>query len=242
MLNTSLPVDCKSHIYFAKGDGMRRLILASGSPRRKELLTRVSLSFNISVSEVDENVSPENTPEEAVQMLALRKARDVAVKFPDCVVLGADTVVTIDRQILGKPKNRADALTMLSMLSGRIHTVFTGVAIVTPAEARSFFETTSVLFWDLTEEEIEDYIATGESFDKAGAYGIQGIGATLVKEIHGDYFNVVGLPLARTVRALRKAGITGILGQSRKDKKGSSAKNATSCCNADASTSCTSEE
>ncbi|HET7579548.1 MAG TPA: Maf family protein [Bacillales bacterium] len=187
---------------------MKRLILASGSPRRKQLLTQASLSFDISVSKVDESINEHQTPAEAVQTLALRKAKKVARRYTDAVVLGADTVVSIDGTILGKPKNKDDARAMLQRLSGRVHTVYTGTAIVSTEQTLSFYAGTEVLFWELAEDEIEAYISSGEPFDKAGSYGIQGLGATLVKEIHGDYFTVVGLPLSRTVRALRNFGIT----------------------------------
>ncbi|HET7657888.1 MAG TPA: Maf family protein [Bacillales bacterium] len=187
---------------------MKRLILASGSPRRQQLLSRVSLSFTVSVSEADETIQSHQTPAEAVQALALRKASKVAKRFPKDIVLGADTVVSIDGSILGKPGSAGEAKSMLLRLSGRTHTVYTGTAIISPEQTCSFYSATEVLFWDLTEEEITDYISSGEPFDKAGGYGIQGLGATLVKEIHGDYFTVVGLPLSRTVRALRSFGIT----------------------------------
>lgn len=203
-----------------KGDGMKRLMLASGSPRRKELLTRVFLSFDISVSQTNETFDPESAPDEVVQTLARRKAQDVAKRFPDHAVLGADTVVAIDGHILGKPADRVDAKAMLKKLSGRSHAVHTGVVIVTTQDVCCFSEVTHVRFWNLEDSEIDDYIETGEPFDKAGAYGIQGLGATLVKEIHGDYFNVVGLPLSRTVRALRNVGITSNHSQSRRKKTG----------------------
>lgn len=205
MLKSTLVAQC---LNVAKGDEMKRLILASGSPRRKELLTRVCLSFEIFASHVDERFNPLQTPAEAVQTFALRKARNVAKRFSDAVVLGADTVVSIDSSILGKPHNAQRAKEMLRRLSGRTHTVYTGTAIVSAERTYSFYSATDVLFWDLTETEIEEYISTGEPFDKAGGYGIQGFGATLVKEIHGDYFTIVGLPISATVRALRDFGIT----------------------------------
>ncbi|HEX7064166.1 MAG TPA: Maf family protein [Bacillales bacterium] len=187
---------------------MKRLILASGSPRRKQLLTQVSLSFDISVSTVNESIDDHQTPAEAVQALALRKANHVACRFADAVILGADTIVSLDGMMLGKPKDAEDARAMLRRLSGRKHTVYTGVALVSAERTCRFYNATDVWFWGLTEDEIDDYISSGEPFDKAAGYGIQGLGATLVKEIHGDYFTVVGLPLSRTVRALRNFGIT----------------------------------
>lgn len=187
---------------------MKRLVLASGSPRRQQLLSNVSLSFDISVSGADESLKGHQTPAEAVVTLALRKATKVAGRFPNAVILGADTVVAVDGDILGKPGSPEEAKAMLSKLSGRKHTVYTGTAIVSAEKTSSFYSATDVLFWELSEEEINDYIATGEPFDKAGGYGIQGFGATLVREIHGDYYTVVGLPIAETVRALRNFGIT----------------------------------
>jgi septum formation protein len=187
---------------------MKRLILASGSPRRKQLLTRVSFSFDTVVSHADETVHPNHTPAEAVEFLARKKAAQVARRYPGTVVLGADTVVSIDGTILGKPADRNEAKKMLELLSGRTHEVFTGVAILS-AERKSIFHTAaSVSFWDLSEEEIASYIASGEPMDKAGGYGIQGLGSALVKEIQGDFYTIVGLPVSRTVRALRSFGVT----------------------------------
>ncbi|HET7657800.1 MAG TPA: Maf family protein [Bacillales bacterium] len=187
---------------------MKRLILASGSPRRKQLLERVFLSFDISVSEVNENFNENLSPAEAVELLALRKARKVSERFPNAIILGADTIVSIDNEILGKPADACAAESMLLRLSGKTHTVYTGTAIVSSERTYSFYSATDVIFHELAKEEIKFYIASGEPFDKAGGYGIQGLGATLVKEIHGDYFTVVGLPLSETVRALRSFGIT----------------------------------
>lgn len=185
---------------------MKRLILASGSPRRKELLENVNIPFDISISHIEETVDPDMPPEHTVTSLALQKAGDVAQRFPEGIVLGADTIVTYENQILGKPKDRPDAKKMLELLSGNVHTVYTGVAIITPEKTIKFYEATNVMFWDLTEDEIEKYLDSGEPFDKAGAYGIQLLGSTLVRRIDGDYFSVVGLPVSRTVRELRKLG------------------------------------
>ncbi|MBU8905042.1 Maf family protein [Desertibacillus haloalkaliphilus] len=187
---------------------MKTFILASGSPRRKELLEQAFLPFTISTSSIDEQINPNHTPSEAVESLARQKATDVFEKNPDAIVLGSDTVVALDQQILGKPKDADHARAMLSQLSGTEHAVYTGVAIVSKDQTRTFHERTSVTFWELTADEIEQYVSTNEPFDKAGAYGIQGFGATLVKSIAGDYFSVVGLPLARTVRELKSFGIT----------------------------------
>ncbi|OIJ18377.1 septum formation inhibitor Maf [Anaerobacillus alkalidiazotrophicus] len=181
---------------------MKKLILASGSPRRKQLLEQGKLEFSISTSTVDENVD-ETTPNEVVEELAMRKAKDVLLRHDDSIIIGADTIVSINGQILGKPNNETEATEMLQLLSGNDHDVYTGVAILSKEKTVLFHEKTVVSFWELTNEEIFQYIASGEPFDKAGSYGIQGLGALFVKKIHGDYFTVVGLPLARTIRELK---------------------------------------
>ncbi len=184
------------------------LILASRSPRRKELLARLTENFQAVESSFDEETIKESglPPEELVLTLAEGKARSVQ-QFPDipaeAVVIGGDTVVVSpDGEIFGIPKSEQEARSMLESLSGRIHRVVTGVALLRAKQCRRFNVSTQVEFYPLSEEEINWYLATGEPFDKAGAYGIQGKGALLVKEIHGDYFNVVGLPLARLAREL----------------------------------------
>jgi septum formation protein len=185
---------------------MQDLILASSSPRRKELLENLQISFNTVSSDVDEKYDPNWTPNEIVMELASRKAKAVADKFPTSFVIGSDTIVVKDNHILGKPQTREEAFSMLQRLSGSTHSVFTGVAIITPKEKITFYEKTDVEFWELSQEEIHQYLDKEESFDKAGAYGIQGFGSLLVKKITGDYFAVVGLPVARTMRELKKAG------------------------------------
>nr|WP_295971818.1 Maf family protein [uncultured Bacillus sp.] len=185
---------------------MQNLILASSSPRRKELLENLHLSFQTVSSDADESYPSYWEPAQIVTELSLRKAKAVSTKYPGSFVIGSDTVVAIDNHVLGKPRDRREAFSMLKNLSGKTHSVFTGVAIVSPDYETVFFERTDVVFWELTDEEIKRYIATGEPFDKAGAYGIQGFGSLLVKKIAGDYFAVVGLPLARTIRKLAEAG------------------------------------
>jgi septum formation protein len=185
---------------------MQNLILASSSPRRKELLENLHLSFDIFSSDVDESYDPHLSPAEVVMELADRKARAVFNQHPHAFVIGSDTIVVLDGKILGKPTNEADAINMLNMLSGRQHEVYTGVSILFPENSIHFYERTEVLFWELTDEEIKAYVQSGEPFDKAGAYGIQQLGSMLVKKINGDYFAVVGLPLSRTIRELRKVG------------------------------------
>ncbi len=177
-----------------------KIILASASPRRKELLTLAGIEYEVIVSQCEETLPDGITPDKAVEELARQKAEDVFSRNPDCMIIAADTVVALGNTILGKPKDEADAFNMLSSLSGIRHTVFTGVCIKTKEKTDIFHVATEVEFYDLTEKEIRDYIATKEPMDKAGAYGIQGKGFVLVKGIHGDYFNVVGLPLAETVR------------------------------------------
>lgn len=185
---------------------MQNLILASSSPRRKELLENLRLTFTISSSEVDESFDPKLSPEDVVMELAERKAQAVFKENPDSFVIGSDTIVVVDEQILGKPVDEYDAIGMLTKLSGRQHDVYTGVAILSPDRATRFYEKTEVWFWELTDEEINVYVKSGEPLDKAGAYGIQQLGSMLVKKINGDYFAVVGLPVARTYRELTRLG------------------------------------
>ncbi|WP_223591157.1 Maf family protein [Neobacillus bataviensis] len=185
---------------------MQNLILASSSPRRKELLETLQLKFAISSSEVDESFDPSLSPEEVVMELAERKAMVIFKENPDSFVIGSDTIVVADNRILGKPADEAEAISMLQSLSGRKHEVFTGVSILSPTSSTRFYEKTEVWFWELTDEEIRSYVKSGEPLDKAGAYGIQQLGSMLVKKIHGDYFAVVGLPVARTVRELQRLG------------------------------------
>ncbi|MBS2771585.1 septum formation inhibitor Maf [Anoxybacillus rupiensis] len=181
-----------------------KLILASSSPRRKQLLNMAGLHFDTLASEIDEHIQANQKPEEMVQSLAYQKAKEVQRKHRDAYVIGADTIVVHEGQALGKPKTKQEAFEMLNRLSGQTHEVFTGVAILSPEKETVFAERTAVTFWDMTKEEIWEYIETGEPMDKAGAYGIQGKGALFVKQIVGDYFSVVGLPLSRTIRELKK--------------------------------------
>ena len=178
------------------------LILASGSPRRRELLSLITDEFEVLVSGCDEFV-PEGTPAEKVPaILAEQKALAVAKLRPEDTVIGSDTVVVLNNEIFGKPKDKVHAHAMLKALSGKRHFVYTGVAVAEKGSVRSFVQKTEVEFYELSDETIEKYIATGEPMDKAGAYGIQGKGSVLVKGIVGDYFNVMGLPVAETARFL----------------------------------------
>lgn len=176
------------------------IILASASPRRKELLSRIVPEYECVPSGCEEFV-PEGTPAEQVpRLLAEQKALAVAESHPDDLVIGSDTVVVLDGTIFGKPKDKSDAHRMLRALSGQKHFVYTGVAVVEKGAVRSFLQKTEVEFYPLSDETIDNYIATGEPMDKAGAYGIQGKGAVLVKGIVGDYFNVMGFPVAEIAR------------------------------------------
>lgn len=186
---------------------MKKFIVASASPRRKELLSNTGFTFDIIPSDADESCEKGLSPEELVKELAARKAKSVFKNNRDCVVLGCDTVVEYGGTVLGKPQSRNEAKKMLRMLSGKIHNVHTGVCITDSEQTCTFVKTVKVEFYNLSEKEIERYVNTGESDDKAGAYGIQGLGCVLVKGIEGDYFSVVGLPVAETVRHLEKFGI-----------------------------------
>lgn len=183
---------------------MKNIILASASPRRRELLTLAGVEFTVDVADADEILEAGMKPDEAVKQLAQVKAKAVFEKHPDSIVIGADTVVAIDNKILGKPKNYSEASEMLNILSGRKHFVFTGVCLMSKEKTTVFCQKTAVEFYPLTQDEIDEYIDSKDCFDKAGGYGIQTNGCVLVRGIEGDYFNVVGLPVAETVRALKE--------------------------------------
>ncbi len=181
-----------------------KLVLASASPRRQELLKRITEDFTVHPVDADETL-PEGMPVEiAASYLADVKAQAAAKLFPEDLVIGCDTIVTMDDEIMGKPKDREDAFRMLRQLSGETHTVMTGVSLHCQGKSTVFTSETRVTFYPLSDEEIERYLDTGEPFDKAGAYGIQGQGSLLVRGIEGDYFNVVGLPVAALSRALEQ--------------------------------------
>ncbi len=190
---------------------MNEIILASGSPRRKELLELADIPFTIHVSETDEDTD-KTLPWEMVEELSYRKAKSVYDDgFKNCTVIGADTVVYADGMILGKPRDKEHCRQMLKMLSGGSHHVYTGVTVLWTDDtgkerAVSFYEETKVSVATLTDREIEDYIHTGEPMDKAGAYGIQGRFFKFIMGIEGDYYNVVGLPVARLYQELKKHG------------------------------------
>lgn len=178
------------------------IILASQSPRRKELLSFITSDFKIKVSDVDETLPKNISPKEAVCYLSKIKAEPF--KNNKDIVIGADTVVAINNQILGKPKDKQDAKNMLKLLSGKEHSVFTGVTIIQGEKAETFAVETKVKFFNLSDDDIQKYINTNECMDKAGSYGIQGYGSLLVEKINGDYFNVVGLPVSELNIRLKK--------------------------------------
>ncbi len=185
------------------------LILASASPRRTELLTLIGVEHTVLPAHVDETIGVPDEPGAHVCTLAERKALALTDSYPGSVVLGADTIVFHDGDILGKPRDSAHARELVRRLAGSSHEVYSGVALAGPegCRVRSVFEVTRVKFRELDEEDVRHYVATGEPLDKAGAYGIQGYGATLVEKVDGCYFNVMGLPLARLVRILAERGI-----------------------------------
>ena len=189
------------------------LILASSSPRRHELLKQAGFDFTVESADIDERIQPGETPAKYVQRLAVEKAQAVYDRISreenigePLLVLGADTTVVSDGEILGKPADPADARRMLQHLSGRTHQVLTGIAIVSGSGVVSEVEITQVFFDLIHEQELERYLASGEPMDKAGAYGIQGYAARWIPRIEGCYFNVMGLPLARTIALIARAG------------------------------------
>ena len=181
---------------------MPRLILASASPRRAELLRNARIPFEVEPSSLHEAPLPGETPLQYAQRLARDKATAVLARHPKALVLGADTVVVVDQHLLEKPADADDAARMLRLLSGRTHQVITGVCLAAAGIERTEAEVTLVTFTTMSEKEIEEYIATGEPMDKAGAYGIQGMASRWAERVEGCYFNVVGLPVARAYRML----------------------------------------
>lgn len=180
------------------------VILASGSPRRRELLAHIYKDFQVIPADIEEVIPQGTAPCDVGELLAKQKTLHVQKNHPNDLIIGADTVVAVDGEILGKPQNADDAKRMLALLSGREHQVYTGVSLRFKQTAVSFTQCTKVWFYPLTAQEIDNYIETEEPFDKAGAYGIQGEGSILVEKIEGDFFNVMGLPVARLKRELGK--------------------------------------
>lgn len=183
---------------------MKKIILASNSPRRKELMRYLDLDFDIIPSNIEEVVDPKMEHDELVMDLAFQKAYPIFKDHKDAIVLGFDTLVVLDDYILGKPKDEEEAKIFLKLLSGRTHRVITGCALLTSGYSKSFFSDALVTFMDLSDDDIDAYIKTKEPMDKAGAYGIQAYGSKLVKSIDGDYFTIVGFPIARINQELKK--------------------------------------
>ncbi|MBI3566689.1 MAG: septum formation inhibitor Maf [Gemmatimonadetes bacterium] len=185
-----------------------RIILASQSPRRRELLALIGIPHEVRPADIDETPLPDELPVPHAERLARAKAHALAEHESGAVVIAADTIVVIDGDILGKPRDEGDARSMLARLSGRMHTVYTAIAVARGHQTESAVEAVEVTFRHLSAAEIADYVATGEPMDKAGAYGIQGFGATIVERVDGDYFSVMGLGLRRLVELLGRVGLT----------------------------------
>lgn len=183
------------------------IILASGSPRRRELLAGLGAEFKVVSADIDETVQPGESPKALVTRLSKSKADVVAKEHPGALVIAADTVVVLDQEILGKPRNHAENRAYIQRLSGRSHTVYTGHALLYAGKAEVSVKTSRVTFRTLSESELDWYVATGEGLDKAGGYGIQGKGAALIPHIEGCYFNVMGLSVSATIEAAARLGV-----------------------------------
>ena len=181
-----------------------KLILASNSPRRKELLSLAKFQFEVITQDVEESLDKRLPVAKQIEQIAYKKANAVAINNDNDVVIGADTVVVVDEEILGKPKDEQDALRMIKMLSGKTHQVITAVAIIYQNEVTLFHEITDVTFYEMTEEDINQYVKLPSIYDKAGAYAIQGEAALYIKAINGDYYNVMGLPIAKVTKVLKE--------------------------------------
>lgn len=188
---------------------MRTIILASASPRRKELLSLIGLKFRVDVSDYEEELGLKLEPRELAKYLSFEKARAVAHKYKNAVIIAADTFIVFRGKLLGKPHTDKEALRMLTLLNGKLHSVITGYTVFDTSTGKKISRSveTKVWFRKMTIEELRAYVKTGEPLDKAGAYAIQGIGCLLVKKIEGDYFNVIGLPVASLAVTLKKFGI-----------------------------------
>ncbi len=189
---------------------MKSIVLASSSPRRKELLETIGLKFMVDAAEIEEDIGRKLKPAELVKTISLEKATAAAARHSDSIVIAADTIGVMGNKLLGKPCSAVEAVAMLRMMSGRGHSVLTGFTIVDSGDGRTVSKVveTRVYFKKLNDEEIENYIRSGEPLDKAGAYAIQGIGSSLIERIEGDYYNVIGLPLYALVSELKKFGVT----------------------------------
>ena len=188
---------------------MKKIVLASASPRRKELLEKIGLEFSVEPSDYEEDISPGMEPHKLARTLSLEKARLVAEKYNNALVIAADTFIIVDDQILGKPLTVTEARRMLETINGRQHSVITGFTIVDTSEGRAITRSleTKVYIRKLTSKEIDSYVESREPLDKAGAYAIQGLGSVIVEKIEGDYFNVIGLPLSALTESLKEFGV-----------------------------------
>lgn len=186
---------------------MDKLILASNSPRRKEIFSLLGLDFEVAVSNNEPPISEDLGAEKSAFLSAKAKAEDIFSKYPDCAVVGADTVVAVNDMLLGKPESKQNAVEMLKALSGKKHEVITAVYVCSPKKQTGFAAKTQVEFYELSDEEICAYVESGECMDKAGAYGIQGKALRFVKGICGDYYNVMGFPAAEFVRFMEREGL-----------------------------------
>ncbi len=184
------------------------LILASASPRRKELLTRMGLEFTVRTASHDESMDPEKAPQEEVKRVSALKAKAVkALCKEDALIIAADTIVVLGDAVMGKPATEEEAYTMLKSLSGREHRVITGLSVMQAEKEETVSVTTDIRFRELRDEEIYAYVRSGEPMDKAGAYGIQGLGGLFVESLQGDYYNVMGLPICTLAQILRRFGV-----------------------------------
>jgi len=186
---------------------MKKIILASKSPRRKKILEQIGLTFTIQVSDFDEAKIKFKTPQEMVEKLSFEKAKIIAQKYPNAIIIGADTTVIFRKEIIGKPKSKVDAIRILKLLSGHIHEIVTGFTVMKDKKSITKHVVSGVKFKKLSEQEIKAYVASGEPMDKAGGYGIQEKGGLFIEEIQGDYFNVVGLPIFAVSEVLQKFGV-----------------------------------
>jgi len=183
---------------------MKKIILASASPRRRELLKMIDIPFTVFPANVDEVIDDSLSPQENVMNLAKIKALHIAKVHRDAIIIGSDTIVVLDQCILGKPANADEAIHMLQSLSGKTHIVITGMTLLNNTDIDNFYSETKVTFYNLSEKEIQDYVATNEPFDKAGAYAIQGKGAKFIQSIEGDYYTVMGLPIGQLYQKLKR--------------------------------------
>ena len=191
---------------------MHSIILASKSPRRKELMSLIPTSFIIQTKEVEEYINLQDSPEENVKRLAKEKAQAIGKEYKNHWILGCDTVVVYEEEILGKPKDEEDAKKMLSKLSGKVHFVYTGIALYNESKEKLIQSAvcSKVFMKVISQEELEWYVKTGEPFDKAGGYGIQGYASNFIEKIEGDYFNIVGLPVSTVYTLLKEEGLTNL--------------------------------